>query len=123
MFLPEFLKKSILLFLLIYSIYSLVVTFLSIHSNVIQKDNEYKERILGLKDEKAQLENKLNRINSDEFVEKEARTRLNMRKEGEEIYLLSGNEAKKAEEVTYTDTNSNSPKNDSNLSRWMEILF
>jgi len=123
MFLPEFLKKSILLFLLIYSIYSLVVTFLSIHSNVIQKDNEYKERILGLKDEKAQLENKLNRINSDEFVEKEARTRLNMRKEGEEIYLLSGNEAKKAEEVTYSDTNPNSAKNDSNLSRWMEILF
>lgn len=123
MFLPDFLKKSILVLLLIYSIYSVFNTFISIHSNVIQKDTEYKEKILGLKDEKANLEEKLNTINSDEFVEKEARARLNMKKEGEEVYLISSNEAKKPEEVTYMETSSKISKNTSNFDKWMEIMF
>jgi cell division protein FtsB len=123
MFLPDFLKKSILLVLLIYSIYSIGSTFYSIHSNVIQKDNEYKEKILGLKTEKSNLEEKLQVINSDEFVEKEARTRLNMKKEGEEVYLISSKEAPKSEEVKYTETTAKMNKNLSNFDKWMDILF
>lgn len=123
MFLPDFLKKSILVVLLIYSIYSIGSTFYSIHSNVIQKDNEYKEKILGLKTEKSNLEEKLQVINSDEFVEKEARTRLNMKKEGEEVYLISSKEAPKSEEVKYTETTAKMNKNLSNFDKWMDILF
>lgn len=123
MFLPDFLKKSILLVLLIYSIYSIGSTFYSIHSNVIQKDNEYKEKILGLKTEKSNLEEKLQVINSDEFVEKEARTRLNMKKDGEEVYLISSKEAPKSEEVKYTETTAKMNKNLSNFDKWMDILF
>lgn len=123
MFLPDSLKKSILVLLLIYSIYSVFNTFISIHSNVIQKDAEYKDKILGLKDDKTSLEEKLNTINSDEFVEKEARARLNMKKDGEEVYLISSKEAKKPEEVSYMETSSKISKNSSNFERWMEILF
>jgi cell division protein FtsB len=123
MFLPEFLKKSILLVLLMYSIYSIGSTFYSIHSNVIQKDTEYKEKILGLKTEKENLEEKLKVINSDEFVEKEARTRLNMKKEGEEVFLISPKEAVKNEEVQYTETTAAFKKNTSNFDKWMELLF
>jgi len=123
MFLPDFLKKSILVVLLIYSIYSIGSTFYSIHSNVIQKDNEYKEKILGLKTEKSNLEEKLQVINSDEFVEKEARTRLNMKKDGEEVYLISSKEAPKSEEVKYTETTAKMNKNLSNFDKWMDILF
>jgi cell division protein FtsB len=123
MFLPDFLKKSILVVLLIYSMYSIGSTFYSIHSNVIQKDTEYKEKILGLKTEKSSLEDKLQVINSDEFVEKEARTRLNMKKEGEEVYLISSKEAPKSEEVKYTETTAKMNKNLSNFDKWMDILF
>lgn len=123
MFLPDFLKKSILVVLLIYSMYSIGSTFYSIHSNVIQKDTEYKEKILGLKTEKSSLEDKLQVINSDEFVEKEARTRLNMKKEGEELYLISPKEAPKSEEVKYTETTAKMNKNLSNFDKWMDILF
>ena len=123
MFLPDFLKKSILVVLLIYSMYSIGSTFYSIHSNVIQKDTEYKEKILGLKTEKSSLEDKLQLINSDEFVEKEARTRLNMKKEGEEVYLISPKEAPKSEEVKYTETTAKMNKNLSNFDKWMDILF
>jgi cell division protein FtsB len=123
MFLPIFIKKSVLVLLLIYSLYSLINTFFSIHSNVLQKDAEYKDKILGLKDEKNELEKKLITINSDDFVEKEARSRLNMKKEGEEVYLVSSNEAKKAEEVKYMETVPVISKNHSNFDKWMEILF
>ena len=98
-------------------------TFFSIHTNVIKKDQEYKEKILGLKSEKIDLEQKLEVINSEEFVEKEARTRLNMRKEGEEVYLISSNESKKDEEVVYTESNTGLAKKTSNFHKWMELLF
>lgn len=123
MFLPEFLKKSILVFLLIYSIYSIGSTFWSIHTNVIEKDKDYQSKILGLKDEKSKLEEKLSIINSDEFVEKEARTRLNMRKDGEEVYLISPKDAEKNENVSYTDTSEKIRKTATNFDKWMELLF
>lgn len=123
MFLPDFLKKTIFLILLIYSIYSIGSTFWSIHTNVIEKDKEYQDKILGLKDERNKLQEKLNSINTDEFVEKEARTRLNMRKEGEEVFLITSNEAEKSEAVSYTETTDRFKKTRSNFDKWMELLF
>jgi cell division protein FtsB len=123
MFLPDFLKKTIFLILLIYSIYSIGSTFWSIHTNVIEKDKEYQDKILGLKDERNKLQEKLNSINTDEFVEKEARTRLNMRKEGEEVFLITSNEAEKSEVVSYTETTDRFKKTRSNFDKWMELLF
>jgi len=123
MFLPEFIKKSILILLLIYSFYSIFSTFSSIHTNVLQKDAEYKDKILGLKVEKENLESKLITINSDEFIEKEARSRLNMKKEGEEIYLIASNESSKPEEISYLETSGKGKKDTSNFSKWMELLF
>lgn len=123
MFLPNSIKKLSLILFLIYAFYSTFNTISSIHTNVIQKDQEYQEKILGLKDEKATLETKLNTINSDEFVEKEARSRLNMKKEGEEVYLITSNEVVKTQEVSYTETLPQAPNQASNLDRWMELLF
>ncbi len=123
MFLPDFIKKFILILLLIYSFSSIFNTFSSIHNNVLKKDAEYKEKILGLKVEKENLESKLAMINSDEFVEKEARTRLNMKKENEEIYLISSNEPQIKEEVSYIETSPKMKKEESNFDKWMELLF
>jgi cell division protein FtsB len=123
MFLPESIKKISLLLILLYSVYSLADTLISIHTNVIQKDQEYQNKILGLKTEKSDLEQKLELINSNEFVEKEARERLNMKKEGEEIYLITSNQAPQKEEIIYSDIAPKLNKPASNFDRWMEILF
>lgn len=123
MTLPIFIKKSAQVSIVIYALYSLITTTFSIHSNAVQKEEEYQRTILGLKNQKKDFENKLSEVNSAEFVEKEARTRLNMRKDGEEVYLISSNEAKKSLEVTYTETTPKGSKNTSNFQKWMEILF
>lgn len=123
MTLPVFIKKSAQIFIISYALYSLVLTALSIHNNVILKENQYQKTILGLKTEKKDYENKLAEVNSDEFVEKEARTRLNMRKDGEEVYLISGNDTKKTTDVAYTDIAEKSSKSTTNFQKWMEILF
>ena len=80
-------------------------------------------KILGLKDEKKSLEDKFQIINSDDFVEKEARTKLNMKKEGEDVYILPSNEAPKSQEISYVEGNSSNLNKTSNFQKWMELLF
>ena len=80
-------------------------------------------KILGLKDEKKNLEDKFQIINSDDFVEKEARTKLNMKKEGLDVYIFPSNEAPKSQEISYVEGNSSNLNKTSNFQKWMELLF
>jgi cell division protein FtsB len=121
MFLPFLLKRIVLPGLLFYGFFSIYLTVNSIIDSS-KRNDELNKQILGLKDEKKALEDKFNVINSDEFVEKEARTKLNMKKEGEDVYLIPSNEAPKTENITYIDTKTTATKA-SNFQKWMDLLF
>lgn len=98
------------------------MTFDSIWQTSKKKD-ALNQQILGLKDQRKALEDKFLVINSDEFVEKEARTKLSMKKEGEEVYLVPSTEAQVAEKVDYTETEARPAKKQSNFAKWVELLF
>ena len=88
-----------------------------------KKKDALNQQILGLKDQKRTLEDKFLVINSDEFVEKEARTKLNMKKEGEEVYLVPSTSATTTEKIDYIETEAKLIKKQSNFSKWVELLF
>ena len=91
MYLPRLLKNLIYLSVFVYFLYSVYATSSAIYSSS-KKTEEiiHKKEVLGAK--KQELESKLQVINTDDFVEKEARTKLNMKKEGEELYLMPKND-------------------------------
>lgn len=82
------------------------------------------KQILGLETQKKDLEDKFKVINSDDFVEKEARTRLNMKKEGEEVYIVNDNSSKNSNEnISYVESTAVSSQKTSYFQRWVELLF
>lgn len=125
MYLPRFLKNLIYVSAFVYFLYSVYATSSAIYSSS-KKTEEiiHKKEVLGSK--KAELESKLQVINTDDFVEKEARTKLNMKKEGEELYLMPKNEEIKPESVTYQETfdyDYEEKDTRTNLEKWVQILF
>lgn len=122
MFLPFLLKKIILPGILLFGFYQIYMTIDSIYQTSKKKD-ALNQQILGLKDQKRTLEDKFLVINSDEFVEKEARTKLNMKKEGEEVYLVPSTSATTTEKIDYIETEAKLVKKQSNFSKWVELLF
>jgi hypothetical protein len=109
----------------VYFLYSVYATSSAIYSSS-KKTEEiiHKKEVLGSK--KAELESKLQVINTDDFVEREARTKLNMKKEGEELYLMPKNEEIKPESVTYQETfdyDYEEKDTRTNLEKWVQILF
>lgn len=117
MILPDLLKKSIVLSIFIYGVYNLTVTARDI-IDLSQKEKELNNKIENLSSEKTNLERKLEILNSDEFVEKEARTKLNMKKEGEEIYIVPV-----SSKTLSNESDDSKMKEKSNLELWLEVLF
>ncbi|NBO36366.1 hypothetical protein EBU91_02345 [bacterium] len=125
MYLPRLLKNLIYLSVFVYFLYSVYATSSAIYSSS-KKTEEiiHKKEVLGAK--KQELESKLQVINTDDFVEKEARTKLNMKKEGEELYLMPKNDQEKPENITYQETfdfNYEEKDTRSNFEKWVQILF
>lgn len=125
MYLPRLLKNLIYLSVFVYFLYSVYATSAAIYSSS-KKTEEiiHKKEVLGAK--KEELESKLQVINTDDFVEKEARTKLNMKKEGEELYLIPKPDSEKIDGVTYQETFNyeyHEKDNRSNIQKWMQILF
>ncbi len=125
MYLPRLLKNLIYLSVFVYFLYSVYATSSAIY-NSSKKTEEiiHKKDSLGAK--KQELESKLQVINTDDFVEKEARTKLNMKKEGEEMYLMPKNDQEKTENITYQETfdfNYEEKDTRSNFEKWVQILF
>ena len=117
--LPVLLKRIVFYSLLIYAFYSLSITTRDIYS-LSSKESEKVNKITSLEDQKEKKNLELNYLNSDEFVEKEARTKLNMKKENEQVFVVP---------VESSSQNSDSnnvlgaQKSRSNLQKWMEVLF
>lgn len=125
MYLPRLLKNLIYLSVFVYFLYSVYATSSAIYSSS-KKTEEiiHKKEVLGAK--KQELESKLQVINTDDFVEKEARTKLNMKKEGEELYLMPKSDQEKTENITYQETfdfNYEEKDTRSNFEKWVQILF
>ncbi|NBO22841.1 hypothetical protein EBU94_05840 [bacterium] len=125
MYLPRLLKNLIYLSVFVYFLYSVYATSSAIYSSS-KKTEEiiHKKEVLGAK--KQELESKLQVINTDDFVEKEARTKLNMKKEGEELYLMPKSDQEKPENITYQETfdfNYEEKDTRSNFEKWVQILF
>lgn len=124
MYLPGFIKNLIYLFTFVYFLYSIYST-----AHAIYQSSKKTEEIIHKKEaliaEKEELKNKLQVINTDEFVEKEARTKLNMKKEGEELYLIPSYSEETEKKVEYQETiNFEMPKEElTNYEKWLKILF
>jgi len=124
MYLPGFVKNLIYILTFGYFLYSIYST-----AHAIYQSSKKTEEIIHKKEvllaEKEELKNKLQVINTDEFVEKEARTKLNMKKEGEELYLIPGYSEENEEKVEYQETiNYEMPiEKISNVEKWFKILF
>ena len=123
MFLPDLLKKSIQYGLILVSIVSIYRTAYSV-IETSRKGEKLSAEAKNLTQQKKELEDKFLVINSDEFVEKEARTRLNMKKEGEDVYFIPNSQSENSDKIDYTEYKEATPKNiKSNAQRWFELLF
>lgn len=79
----------------------------------------YEKQLAALAEEKIELEYKLRYYQTDAFKEREARAKLGLMAEGENIIVLPKNVAPKSSQPSQTE--SSKPK--SNLKQWWEFLF
>ena len=102
--------------------------------SLANSEEEANKQISKLNEQKSILEKRLDVVNSDLFVEREARTRLNMKKEGEEVYIVptstSSTDSQKDDNQKFLESTnvlgSNTYKEieeKSNFQRWLEVLF
>jgi len=116
--LPVLLKRLFFYSAMAYGLYSLFSLSLDIY-NLSLKESEKNQKIQSLEQEKSKLNEKLVFINSNDFVEKEARTKLNMKKENEQIFVVNnGNNP-----VNQDDSENKTKTKKSVFSRWMEVIF
>jgi cell division protein FtsB len=129
--LPAYFKYAVLSALLLLGSLSMLSTTKKVIQSSKRLDHSQKE-ILGLKQEKKELEQTIEYKKSDDFVEKEARNALSMVKPGEEIYIYPEEqskaektgeyEAKKPSEKTQ-EMLPTQPKEPTPLEEWKELLF
>ena len=82
--------------------------------------------IAKLRQEKNDLMSSIQSVNDQSFLETEARRRLNLQKEGEQVVFLKkteGAESKKLVEQNATSTQTEIDKQESNLSKWWRYFF
>jgi len=83
------------------------------------KEAEKNQKIETLENEKKRLNEKLSFVNSNDFIEKEARTKLNMKKENEQIYVVNNGSEKALSDDKELAVRVKKPI----LSKWMEVIF
>lgn len=59
----------------------------------------------------------------NDFLEKEARLKLNLKKPGEEVIMLINSANDKKEEPTQGELESMQDGNQSNIKKWIEVIF
>lgn len=103
---------------MIFGLYNLTTLSLDIYG-LSQKEAEKNQKIQSLENEKTKLNEKLSYINSNDFVEKEARTKLNMKKEGEQVFVVNNGSTS-----NYSDDSSTKKQEKKTvLQKWMEVIF
>ena len=79
-----------------------------------------KKEIESLKEENQVLSNLLDYFNSEESLEKEARLKLNLLKEGEKLVIITPNKKTDSENQLSEDIEEKQP---SNFEKWLKYLF
>jgi len=115
-----------LITLSIFNTYKAVTDIVALSKSEAEADRE----ITRLEEEKSILQKRLEAVNSEMFVEKEARTKLNMKKEGEEVYIIptSSGSVKDQNIIDESSVLGDSTRNkdlveSSNFEKWLEVLF
>lgn len=122
-------KKDIKYILISLLLLSASFGFVRNTANTIKNNQRYKDlenTVSGLQKEKALLQENLAYQESDEFIEQEARNKLNMVKDNEEIFVL-GSESQIPEKDLSENATSEAPLADApninNLLLWFDVLF
>lgn len=79
-------KRSIIVFLLIYAVYILISQQKMLNSYAAEK-KQYMEQINEAKEEKEELNNSLEGLNSADYIEDIARNKLDMYLPNERVYI------------------------------------
>ena len=115
-----------LITLSVFNTYKAVTDIVALSKSEAEADRE----ITRLEEEKSILQKRLEAVNSEMFVEKEARTKLNMKKEGVEVYIIptSSGSVKDQNIIDESSVLGDSTRNKdlveaSNFEKWLEILF
>ena len=79
-------KRLIIISLLLYAVYILISQQKMLNSYAVEK-NEYSNQIISAEEEKAELNNSLQGINSTDYIEDVARNKLDMYLPNERVYI------------------------------------
>ncbi|MBR3324679.1 MAG: septum formation initiator family protein [Clostridia bacterium] len=82
----KIIKRLIFLGLIIYAIYIFIAQQKMLNSYAVEK-NEYTNQIINAEEEKAELSNSLQGINSTDYIEDAARNKLDMYLPNERVYI------------------------------------
>ena len=121
----KFLFSPFFIFLLILILIGVIIAAGKEGSHKYQTDkeiNDLEKKISSLKDRKEALFNFLDYFNSEEFLEKEARLKLNLLKEGEKLVIISSDRRTDLENQIL-EKNETEKKQLSNFRKWRNYLF
>lgn len=113
---------SLAVLLLIAAINYTRTTLNILHSS--QRYGELEQEVIGLQQKKTLLERELEYKKTDDFIEKEARLRLNLIKSGERVFLRPEGLNEELEgSVAGTVSNADDAQNAHPYEQWMKLLF
>ncbi|MCX6784546.1 MAG: septum formation initiator family protein [Candidatus Komeilibacteria bacterium] len=81
------------------------------------------QQITDLQTKQQSLENLITYLQSSDFIEKEARTRLNLRKEGERIIIIPETSTTSVAPILVNQVTTSTPPKLSNLKKWWQYIF
>lgn len=102
------------------------VNFTRTTLNIIQSSkrlDNLKEEVSSLEEQKASKEAELEYKKSAEFVEEEARNKLSLVKEGEEVFVLSEGDTKQLKDNVLSAVTRAEDSEVSNAQLWLDLLF
>lgn len=126
----QFLLTLVLIFLL--AIFAVPLTKNWRQKRSIDKEvSDLQTQIAGLENKNSSLKKVLDYMQSDQFVEKEARTKLNYKKPGEEVAVIEGRDGTTASvspldsvfDLPAEPKVPGSPKLLGNFSKWIDYFF
>lgn len=128
-----FQRKTVRVLYLIVSVIVIINTTRSIYSIWKKRGilDERKQELAGLQLEKRELEKKYEYVQSDEYVEYEAREKLGLGKEGETVVLIEKSEVSPKEQAGKSpdvragrqEAGETGREEKSNLEMWVELFW
>ncbi|PIZ99750.1 MAG: hypothetical protein COX77_00730 [Candidatus Komeilibacteria bacterium CG_4_10_14_0_2_um_filter_37_10] len=115
---------------IIYLLAIIIILFIAVAIKDIYRQRDLRgnlkninQQLADLAQEKNDLANLLNYVQSNDFVEEEARTKLNMRKPGEKVIIISNTAQVKELLPTPLTVIDPSEQDGKNWQRWLDYFF